>query len=199
VGLSPGIVRWGGWAGVLAGVMFVPAGILILFAPPQRPFNSFSDYLIEAILVVAFTLAVVAVAGLHALQRGRYGRLGAAGSLITFLGYTLTAAVTAVTVLLGSEALYSVRFIGGLAVLIGSILLGAMTLRARVVPWWCGVLLIVGFPLGDVVDTTIGEGSEAIVLGILWGLVGYALLSSARAPDQQPVRVSRASPGSGIW
>jgi hypothetical protein len=199
VGLSPGIVRWGGWAGVLAGVMFVPAGILILFAPPQRPFNSFSDYLIEAILVVAFTLAVVAVAGLHALQRGRYGRLGAAGSLITFLGYTLTAAVTAVTVLLGSEALYSVRFIGGLAVLIGSILLGAMTLRARVVPWWCGVLLIVGFPLGDVVDTTIGEGSEAIVLGILWGLVGYALLSSARAPGQQPVRVSRASPGSGIW
>ena len=199
MGLSPGIVRWGGWAGVLAGVMFVPAGILILFAPPQRPFNSFSDYLIEAILVVAFTLAVVAVAGLHALQRGRYGRLGAAGSLITFLGYTLTATVTAVTVLLGSEALYSFRLIGGLAVLIGSILLGAMTLRARVVPWWCGVLLIVGFPLGDVVDTVIGEGSEAIVLGILWGLVGYALLSSARAPDQRPVRVSRASPGSGIW
>ena len=113
MGLSPGIVRWGGWAGVLAGVMFVPAGILILFASPQRPFNSFSDYLIEAILVVAFTLAVGTVAGLHALQRGRYGRLGAAGSLITFLGYTLTAAVTAVTVLLGSEALYSVRFIGG--------------------------------------------------------------------------------------
>ena len=190
MGLSPGIVRWGGWAGVLAGVMFVPAGILILFAPPQRPFNSFSDYLIEAILVVAFTLAVVAVAGLHALQRGRYGRLGAADSLITFLGYTLTATVTPVTVLLGSEALYSVRLIGGLAVLIGSILLGAMTLRARVVPWWCGVLLIVGFPLGDVVDTAIGEGSEAIVLGILWGLVGYALLSSARAPDQQPVCVS---------
>ena len=184
---------------MLAGVMFVPAGILILFAPPQRPFNSFSDYLIEAILVVAFTLAVVAVAGLHALQSGRCGRLGAAGSLITFLGYTLTATVTAVTVLLGSEALYSFRLIGGLAVLIGSILLGAMTLRARVVPWWCGVLLIVGFPLGDVVDTAIGEGSEAIVLGILWGLVGYALLSSGRAPDQRPVRVSRTSPGSGIW
>ena len=119
--------------------------------------------------------------------------------MITFLGYTLTATVTPVTVLLGSEALYSVRLIGGLAVLIGSILLGAMTLRARVVPWWCGVLPIVGFPLGDVVDTTIGEGSEAIVLRILWGLVGYALLSSARAPDQRPVRVSRASPGSGIW
>ena len=86
--MSPGIVRWGGWAGVLAGVMFVPAGILIPFAPSQRPFNSFSDYLIEAILVVAFTLAVVAVEGLHVLHRGRYGRLGAAGSLITFLGYT---------------------------------------------------------------------------------------------------------------
>jgi uncharacterized membrane protein YhaH (DUF805 family) len=110
--------------------------------------------------------------------------------LITFLGYALSATISAVTVLLGSEALYSVRLVGGLAVLIGSILLGAMTLRARVVPRWCGVLLIVGFPLGDVVDTTIGEGSEAIVLGILWGLVGYALLSSSRAPNRRSVRVS---------
>jgi hypothetical protein len=164
----------------------------------QRPFNSFSDYLIEAILVVAFTLAVVAVAGLHALQRGRYGRLGAAGSLMTFLGYTLTATVTAVTVLLGSEALYSVRFIGGLAVLIGSILLGAMTLRA-------GSVMVVRCAAHRRLpprrrrghDHWRGERGDSV--GVLWGLVGYALLSSARAPDQQPVRVSRASPGSGIW
>lgn len=185
------VIRWGGLAGLVAGVMFLLAGILILIAPPQRGvFNSFGYYLIEVILVVAFTLPLVAIASLHVLQSGRYGLLGAAGSLITFIGYTLTVVITAVTTLLGSEALYSVRLIGGLAVLIGSILLGAMTLCARVLPWWCGVLLIVGFPLGDVVDTVIGEGSEAIVLGILWGLVGYALLSSSRAPDQQSVRVS---------
>jgi hypothetical protein len=189
--MPPGIVRWGGWAGVVATVLFVLAGILlILFAPPQRVFNSFSDYLSEIILVVAFAVTLVVIAGLHALQRGRYGRLGAASSLITFVGYALIVVVAAVTVLVGGEALLAVRLIGALAVLIGSVLLGAMTLRARVLPWWCGVLLIVGFPLGDVLDEIVASGSEGIVFGIVWGLVGYALLSSSSALDQQPVRGS---------
>jgi hypothetical protein len=185
------LIRWGGWAGVLAAVMFVLAGILILVAPPQRVFNSFSDYLIEVILVLAFALTLLALAGLHTLQSGRYGRLGAAGSLITFIGYALIAVVTAVSLLVGGEALFAVRLIAALAVVIGSIILGAMTLRARVLPWWCGVLLIVGFPLGDVLDSIVARGSEGIVLGILWGLVGYVLLSSSSsAPDEQPVHVS---------
>jgi len=184
------LIRWGGWTGVVAAVMFVLAGILILIAPPQRVFNSFSDYLIEVSLAVAFALTLVAVAGLHTLQRGHHGPLGAAGSLITFIGYTLIVVVTAVSTLVGGEALFVVRLVAALAVVIGSILLGAMTLRARVLPWWCGVLLIVGFPLGDVLDSIVARGSEGIVLGILWGLVGYALLSSSRVPDQQSIRVS---------
>ena len=133
--MPPGIVRWGGRAGVVAAVLFVLAGILLLIAPPQRVFNSFSDYLSEVILVVAFALTLVAITGLHALQSGRYGRLGAAGSLITFIGYALIVAVTAVSVLAGGQALYLVRLIGAAAVLIGSALLGATTLRAQVLPW----------------------------------------------------------------
>jgi len=190
--MPPGIVRWGGWAGVVAAVLFTLARILlILIAPPQRvSSNSFSDYLSEVILIVAFGLTLVAIAGLHALQSGRYGRLGAAGSLITFIGYALIVLVTAVSVLAGGQALYLVRLVGAAAVLIGSALLGATTLRARVLPWWCGVLLIVGFPLGDVSNEIVAKGSEGIVFGIVWGAVGYALLTSSRAPDQQSVRVS---------
>jgi len=170
--------------------MYVLAGILILTAPPQRVFNSFTDYLSEIILVVAFAVTLVVIAGLHALQRGRYGRLGAAGSLITFVGYALIVVVAALTVLVGGETLFAVRLIAALAVLIGLVLLGAMTLRARVLPWWCGVLLIVGFPLGDRLDEIVARGSEGIVFGIVWGLVGYALLSSSSALVQQPTRVS---------
>jgi hypothetical protein len=141
------LIKRGGLAGLVAGVMFLLVGIFILIAPPQvAVFNSFGDYLVKVILVVAFALTMAAIVGLHTLQSVRYGLLGAAGSLITFVGYTLTAGITALLMLVGSEALYSVRLIGGLAVLIGSVLLGAMTLRARVLPWWCGVLLIVGFP-----------------------------------------------------
>jgi hypothetical protein len=84
--MPPGIVRWGAWAGVVATVLFVLAGILlILIAPPQRgSSNSFSDYLSEVILVVAFGLTLVVIAGLHALQSGSYGRLGAGLEPATF-------------------------------------------------------------------------------------------------------------------
>ena len=187
--MSSGIVRWGGWAGVVSAVMYLAAGTLILIAPLQRVFGSISEHLIEIILVVAFAVTLIAIAGLHGLQRGRYGRLGAAGSLLTFIGYALIVVVAAVTIRVGSEALFAVRLVGALAILIGSVLLGVMTIRARVLPWWCGVLLIVGFPLGGVLDENVARGSEGIVFGIVWGLVGYALLSSSRALDQQHGRV----------
>jgi hypothetical protein len=187
--MSSGIARWGGWAGVVAAVMYLAAGTLILIAPLQRVFGSISEHLIEIILVVAFAVTLIAIAGLHALQSPRYGRLGAAGSSITFIGYALIAVVTAVTVRVGGAPLFTVRLVGALAILIGSVLLGAMTLRARVLPWWCGVLLIVGFPLGDILDGNVARGGEEIVFGIVWGIVGHALLSSGRAPDQQHARV----------
>ena len=187
--MSSYIVRWGGWAGVVAAVMYVLAGILILTAPAQRIFSSISEHLIEIILVVAFVVTLVVIAGLHGLQRRRYGLWGAAGSLITFSGYALIVVVSAVTIRVGGEAQFTVRSIGALAILIGSVLLGAMTLHARVLPWWCGVLLIVGFPLGAVLDENVARGSEDIVFGIVWGLVGYALLSSSRPLDPHHARV----------
>src|ERR671917_877302 len=129
------LIRWGGLAVLVAGVLFVLGGILILIAPPQRAvFNSFSDYLSEVILVVAFALTLVAITGLHALQSGRYGRWGAAGSLITFIGYALIVVVTAVSVLAGGQALYLVRLVGAAAVLVGSALPGGTTPRTRGLP-----------------------------------------------------------------
>ena len=74
---------------------------------------------------------------------------------ITFIGYALIVVVTAVSTLVGGEALFVVHLIAALAVVMGSIFLGAMTLRAQVLPWWCGVLLLVGFPLGDVLDSIV--------------------------------------------
>jgi hypothetical protein len=74
-------------------------------------------------------------------------------------------------------------------VLVGSILLGAVMIYARVLPWWCGVLLIAGFPLGAVLET-VRSGIENIVFAIVWGLIGYALLSRrGTVAEQQPSRV----------
>jgi hypothetical protein len=190
--VSSDMVRWGGLAGVVAALMWVLSTILIQLTSLQRVYDSFSDYLIQVVLLVAYAGTMGALLGLHALQSqssGRYGRLGAVGSLITFIGYAIVFVVTATSALQGGQALLPVRITAGAAVLIGSILLGVMTFRAQVVPWWCGVLLIVAFPLGDF-SNAIVRGSEGIVLGILWGLVGYALLSSRGTVAEQPSRVS---------
>jgi hypothetical protein len=186
------MVRWGGLAGVASGVMFVLSGILTLIAPPQSELGSFGGYLIEVVIVVAFALVMAAVAGLHAAQRhsGRYGRLGAVGALLTFVGYAIVLVAAHVTTLAGGEPISTARLVGGLAVLVGSILLGAMTLRAGLLPWWCGVLLIVGFPLGDILEGVVGVGSENVVLGIVWGSIGYALLSQRSTAAERPSRVS---------
>jgi hypothetical protein len=158
--MSSNMVRWGGLAGVASGVMFVLSGILTLIAPPQGAPSSLSDYLLGVGLIVAFVLVLVAVAGLHAAQSQirRYGWLGAAGALLTFVGYAIVLVAAHITTLAGGEPILSVRLVGGLAVLAGSILLGAMTIRARVLPWWCGVLLIVGFPLGAVLEEVVAVG-----------------------------------------
>jgi hypothetical protein len=189
--MSSDMVRWGGLASVAAGVMLVLSGILTLISSPQRVLGSFSDYLLEVLIVVAFVLTLLTIAGLHAAQSrsGRYGRPGAAGSLLTFVGYAIVLVSVHLTTLAGGEPIFSVRLVGGLLVLVGSILLGAMTLYARVLAWWCGVLLIVGFPLGDFLND-VAEGSENIVFAIVWGLIGYALLSRRSTIAEQPSRVS---------
>jgi hypothetical protein len=189
------MVRWGGLAGLAAGVMFLLSGILyFIVAPPlpTRALGSFGDYLYEVVVAVTFVLVLVTIAGLHAAQRhsGRYGILGVAGFLLTFLGYALVLVIAHLIRLAGSEPILSLRPVGGLLVLVGSILLGAMTLYARVLPWWCGVLLIVGFPLGAFLET-VRSGIENIVFAAVWGLIGYVLLSRrGTVAEQQPSRVS---------
>src|SRR5829696_1175347 len=120
---------------------------------------------------------------------GRYGWLGAAGALLTFVGYAIVLVAAHITTLAGGEPSQTVRVVGGLAVLVGSILLGAMTIRARVLPWWCGALLIVGFLLGDFLNN-VAVGSENIVLATLWRLISSALLSLRGTVAEQPSRVS---------
>jgi hypothetical protein len=193
-GVSSSMIRWGGLAGVFAAMMFVVSFIINQLAPVQRVYDSSSDYLHQVVVLMAYAGVLVAILGLHALQSPsrRYGRLGAVGSLLTFIGYSIVFVVSAISTLQGVQTLLTVRLAGGVAALVGSILLGAMTIRARVVPWWCGVLLIVAFPLGDFSNAVV-RGGEAILMGLLWGSVGYALLRSALHAPQPSSAASEAT------
>ena len=166
--MSSQMVRWGGLAGLAAAVVFLVAAIVNLISPYQRgTFDSFSDYLYQLLVTVAFALIAVAIAGLYALQSGRWGTAGAS---MAFVGYAIIVVVAAATLLAGADVLLSVRFVGAAAILVGSIVLGLMTIRARILPWWCGALIIVGFPLGDFSNAVIrgARGSCSPSCGGWW-------------------------------
>ena len=107
---------------------------------------------------------------------------------MSFVGYTIIVVVAAAPLLAGADVLLSVRLVGAAAILLGSIVLGIMTIRARVLPWWCGVLIIVGLPLGDVWNALIRGRGYRVRHRV--GLVGLALLSRSGTLEEQASRVS---------
>jgi hypothetical protein len=170
-------VRWGGIAGVVAAALLVLSAILNQLSPVKTTYDSATSYLYLAAVFAAYVAVLVALLGIHAVHRGRprYGRLGAVGTVLTFAGYAIIATVTAINMVQGQRSLQIVRIGGALALLIGSVLLGVVILRAKLLPWWCGVLLIVAFPLGDRANA-IFSSAEYLLLALLWGSVGIALL-----------------------
>jgi hypothetical protein len=171
-------IKWGGIAGIAAAALFIVSAILEQLSPLQRIYDSVASYLYLGVVVAAYIAVIIAVLGIHALHSGRprYGRLGTTGTVLTIAGYLIMIVVRMISMVAGRESLGNVRLGAGLAVLIGSVLLGVIILRARILPWWCGVLLIVAFPLGDVANA-IFSAAENLLLALLWGSVGVALLA----------------------
>jgi hypothetical protein len=75
-----------------------------------------------------------------------------------------------------------------LGVLIGFVLYGVATLRARVLPLWVGVAIIVGLPVRIAMFQVDPWG--LVVFGLLWLALGYVLWSRREAAAAQPARVS---------
>jgi hypothetical protein len=171
-------VKWGGIAGVAAAALLILSAILYLLSPVQRTYDTASSYLYLGVTLAAYIAVIVAVLGIHALHSGspRYGRLGATGTVLTVAGYAIIAVMTVISMVQGYPSFPYVRLAGAGVLLIGSVLLGVIILRARLLPWWCGVLLIVAFPLGHFANAIFGA-VENLLLALLWGSVGIALLT----------------------
>jgi hypothetical protein len=170
----------GGFGGLLAAALFVTSTVINLISPVEIPFVATSDYVHQAVLALAFAGALGAIVGLAVLLRrsGRFRRLTVVGAALAGAGYFVVCVLNLANLLQGDRVLYEVRQIAALGLLVGSALLGVLVLITRVVPWWCGVLLIIAFPFGDVVDAAF-PGGEGILLALLWGTVGAALLARA--------------------
>jgi hypothetical protein len=167
---SSNLIRWGGLAAMLGGVVFVMDTVLV-FTVADPSVVRWPDILFAA----GILLVVMGLVGFHELQKGSYGRIGRAG-FYTVVVASLIQVVGLVGFLLGSTALEWLILAGGLGSLVGFALYGAATLRAGVLPRWCGVALIVALPA----SIPLGEYAS-LLFGLVWLVLGYILWSQQDA------------------
>ncbi len=136
---------------------------------------------------------MAAIVGLHAVQRERYGLLGALASLIAFAGVAIILVGALLDVVAGQRYPVVASSILSVGILVGSVgllALGSITIIARVLPWWCGALTILGSPFfARFLFFFAGFQLSESLVGVAWGLVGYALLREAgvrQAPQHDP-------------
>ena len=177
------LIRWGGIAAMLGGVLWVVWSLLI--RSPQAAGGPFP----HGLLLLADLLTLVGLVGLHGLQGGNYRSVGRAG-FYTAAVALLAQALAALVMLMGSEALLWLAFpVASLALLVGLVLYGAATLQARVLAPWCGLVLIVVPPIAFYAQSKVFYGSIAL-FGVLWVALGYVLWSRRGTPvEQRPSRV----------
>ena len=173
---SSDLIRWGGVAAMLAGVVFIVRSLL----PPMGIGDAFH--------FVALFLLAVGVVGFHALQKDHYGLIGLAGFAIVVIAALASVVARIVILVSGSEALFPIVAVGGIGLMLGFALYGVATLRARVLPLWVGVAFIVGVPIRYALFPIDPWGLT--LFGLLWVALGYVLWSRREAVADQPSRVS---------
>ena len=176
---SSGLVRWGAIGLMLGSVVWVVLGLSAVLGFLQ----SIPGREDVVMLIIALLLTAAGLVGLHALQRNRYGLLGRAGFWIAVLSL-LARAVGAGVYLAGSSALAWISYPWGtIGMVVGFVTYGVATMRARMLPRWYGLALIVSMPL------SLPLGAYGTTLfGLIMGVLGYALWSrkDADAERQSP-------------
>ncbi len=176
---SSGLIRWGAMGLMLGGVMWLVLGLSTVFgylqAIPGR-----EDVVL---FVVALVLTAAGLVGLHSLQRGGYGLLGQIGFYIA-LAAVAGRILGAVVYLAGSSALEWISLPGTLGMLVGFVLYGFATLRARVLPRWYGLALLASMPV-SLPLATYGTALFGLILVVL----GYVLWLRKDSTTEQPLRV----------
>jgi hypothetical protein len=168
-------VRDGGIAGIVAGLGYIVQAIMGWIRPQTEIFSSTSDYILEVVFIVALLATIVALIGLHAFSRNRYGKAGMAGFWLTVIGTGLMAVSAVATLFAGQNSLGLFFICGMVLAMVGYITLGIMMMRTKFLPLWIGLALLIGFPV-DVSISSLSGLSSGILFGLAWLGVGYYLL-----------------------
>jgi hypothetical protein len=178
---SSTLIRLGGLAAMVGGLMWVIKGRTILLTGQQPP----------VVFEAAMILFAVGLLGLHARLDGRGGSLGKARVLVTY-----AALASAAIVLMAPLSPFFA--VAGFGTFLGLVLLGSAALQARVFPPpWSALPLVMG--LGSPLLILVGGGLAPIserlleipivMVGLAWMLLGYSVLAVKGVTVQAPVRV----------
>ena len=197
---SSDLLRLGGLAALVGGVLFVAAELLGL---PTLNIETFSDTATTAsfaIQQVLFLLGVVFVLlgllGLYVRQSEAAGALGLIGFLVAFLGTVLIGGFIWASAFVAPDlAVVAPQFLDGgppsgfilsfITFALGWLLFAVGTLRARVFPRAAAILLIVG-----AVVVVLPLPFTTIVFAVALAWLGLALFMGREASAEQPSRVS---------
>jgi hypothetical protein len=192
--MAPSLVRWGALAALVSGVLWIVGGLLHLAFPQDPPgaLGHFLNYLGTAIFSGAYLGMLGGLVGLHARQVESYGRLGTVGFFLAFAGAALAFVGQATSGIFPHNGALGWLFsdpgfgflLGILLMSLGLVLLGVATLRARVLPRWCGIGLV-----ALVVFSALGAYGGFVAFGLIWLALGYALWSQLGTSIEQPSRV----------
>ena len=173
------LVRWGAMGLMLGGVMWLVLGLSAVFGYLQAiPGREDVE-----LFVVALVLTAAGLVGLHSLQRGGYGLLGRVGFYIA-LAAVAARILGAVVFLAGSSALEWISLPGTLGMLVGFVLYGVATVKARVLPRWYSLALLASMPV-SLPLATYGTALFGLILVVL----GYVLWLRKDTTTEQPSRV----------
>ena len=203
---SANLIRWAGISAMVAGIFYVLVGLF----HPLNVISSVTTtrWIIVHILATAMCFFVlIGLAGLYARQAEKSGWLGLAGfflyslSWVLTLGYTFAEvfilpplATQAPTFVQGFLAAYSssgdptfavlanLWTVTGVLYILGGVLFGIATFRARILSRWAGGLLAVGSILSPLASLLPHEYEPlvAVPVGLALAWLGYSLWSERR-------------------
>ena len=211
------LLRWSGIAAIIGGACYLLVG---LFHPSNVPSSVVTTpWLVVHILAMGTSFfGMIGLTGLYARQAEKTGWLGLAGYLLLnlwlalILGFTFvevfilpmvaSAAPAFVAGWLGMftgtasdinlGALPTIWTITGPLYILGGILFGIATFRARILPRWSGVLLAVGTAIGPAAAfiSLDYQPKVAVPVGVALIWMGYALWSEKRRHAAEAVPAS---------
>jgi hypothetical protein len=210
--ISSTLIRLGGLLAIVGGLAATTLGLLYVFQAWGMALDFTATPLqkghyqtpVATILVIG---VLAAIAALHIVQRRQYGWWEAlisiaasAGVAMVVIGFFVSGLVPDTAFLLGIAGLLTV---GVVVASTGIVLLGIVTITARVLPRWCGIALIAGSPPGVAIlfmflaplamvvgNLPPGSGQVGWALaGIPWIVVGYAVFRAATHQTELSSRV----------